>query len=105
MSATEVGSVFNLPEQRETQADSPSYLAIIACVACLSKSISFPAIADCALREVPVFFNRAGIRFAGMVVEQIRDFVVESFTRADCDKVPLWSFGRSTSLGPKVEKH
>jgi hypothetical protein len=34
---------------------SPSYLAIIACVACFSKSISFPAIANCSAIELPVF--------------------------------------------------
>ena len=34
---------------------SPSYLAIIACVACFSKSISFPAIASRSAIELPVF--------------------------------------------------
>ena len=34
---------------------SPSYLAIIACVACFSKSLSFPAIANCSAIELPVF--------------------------------------------------
>lgn len=32
----------------------PAYLDIIACVACLSRSLSVPAIAHCSLRELPV---------------------------------------------------
>jgi hypothetical protein len=40
----------------------PSYLAIIACVACLSKSISFPAMAVGSLVGLPVFSSRRGWR-------------------------------------------
>jgi hypothetical protein len=47
---------------------SPSYLAIIACVACFSKSISFPAIANCSAIELPVF----GREIDDVVLEDFR---------------------------------
>lgn len=53
-----------LYEQREQY--SPSYLEDISVwVACLSKSISFPAIADRAQREVPGFSLVGGWRVGG----------------------------------------
>jgi len=40
--------------EKSQEIFSPSYLDIIACVACLSRSPSVPAIAHCSLRELPV---------------------------------------------------
>jgi hypothetical protein len=40
--------------EKSQEIFSPSYLDIIACVACLSRSPSDPAIAHCSLRELPV---------------------------------------------------
>jgi hypothetical protein len=49
---------FGTHVRRKQPSILPSYLDIIACVACLSRSPSFPAIAHCSLWELPVCISR-----------------------------------------------